>query len=424
MTLSICRIYIGMISGSVSLMCSENERSLVRATTVSQCPIVEDPQIELVSYAKRYMDIARLIRLRFIAQVCPKLRMEALELAIIHVKKTYNVKMYEELYRTLCTERERSMSVAEAQAEAVDEASSSSGSASGQAGKAKRESGEAHKYDAYWVEDNTMEATLLLQELDAELNFKKSNSGSAYVRRVLEEIGDYHVKSGNLQMAVKFYARTRPYCTSSDNVIEMFRNLIRVSIFMANWWHVLSYIDEAKQYALGYPNLARSVPAQLSCAAGLANMSLKIYKTAAHCFLLTPYDQYDYNKIVAPQDVAIYAGLCGLATLEPEMLRLGCFNSEKFKPFFAQSPIMWDILAKFFNNQFDHCERLLHELESRVRLDIYVAPHVDALYSKIQAHIQDRRHTYVAPSTESSATSLLETRVTQKETSIYFKDDL
>ncbi|XP_023170226.2 COP9 signalosome complex subunit 1 [Drosophila hydei] len=405
-----------MISGSVSLIRNENERSLVRATTLSQCPIVEDPQIVLISYAKRYMDIARLIRLKFIAQVCPKLRVEALELAINHVKKTYNVKMYEELYRTLCTERERTMNVVEAN----DEAASSSGAASVQTRKVRRESVEAHQYDAYWVEDNTMESTLLLQELDAELNFKKSNSGSAYVRRILEEIGDYHVKSGNLQLAVKFYARARPYCTSSDNVINMFRNLIRVSIFMSNWWHVLSYIDEAKQYALGFPILARAVPAQLSCAAGLANMGLKIYKTAAHCFLLTPYDQYNYDKIVAPQDVAFYAGLCGLATLETDMLKLGCLNSEKFKPFFSLSPIMWEILTKFFNNEFDLCERMLRELESRVRLDIYLAPHVDALYNKIQIRIQDRRHACAASSSKSSTTTLVETR----DTTIYFKDDL
>lgn len=404
----------------ISHSASRSVTSFVQSTTVSQCATVQDPQIVLISYAKRYMDTARLIRLKFIAQVCPKLRVEALELAINHVKKTYNVKMYEELYRTLCTERERSMAVTEAS----EGAPSSSTTASSRPDNAEADSGsnKAHLYDAYWVEDNTMEATLLLQELDAELNFKKSNSGSAYVRRILEEIGDYHVKSGNLQLAVKFYARARPYCTTSDNVINMFRNLIRVSIYMANWWHVLSYIDEAKQYACGFPNLARIVPAQLSCAAGLANMGLKIYKTAAHCFLLTPFERYDYDKIVAPQDVAFYAGLCGLATLEPEMLQLGCLNSEAFKPFFDLSPIMWEILSKFFRNEFDHCIQLLHEVESGVRLDIYMAPHVDALYQKIMTRIQERRHASGSLSSESSFVTMQEVKITDRETSIYFRN--
>ncbi|KAL7740560.1 hypothetical protein ACLKA6_009447 [Drosophila palustris] len=403
-----------MISGSVSKMYSDEERDFVSSNVSSKCPIVEDPRIHLISYTKRYTDVARLIRLKFIAQVCPKLRVEALELAINHVKTTYNVKMYEELYKALSIEMQRGGRVSEV-------ASSSSRETSPRCSTSKPMNSTSNKalpYDAYWVEDNTMEATLLLQELDAELNFKKSNSGNAYVRRILEEIGDYHVKSGNLQLAVKFYARARPYCTSSDNVINMFRNLIRVSIYMANWWHVLSYIDEAKQYASGFQNLNREVPARLSCAAGLANIGLKIYKTAAHCFLLTPFDRYDYDKIVAPQDVAYYAGLCGLATLELEMLELGCLNSETFKPFFSLSHKMWELLANFVGGNLDTCVKLLHDIEGYVRLDVYLAPHVDALYGKIMARIHDMRHANRLVR-EQSSSLMSELEVNAKNTNFY-----
>jgi len=394
----------------------------VPSNVCSNCPIVEEPRIHLVSYTKRYTDVARLIRLKFIAQVCPKLRVEALKLAINHVKSTYNIKMYDELYKALSIEVKRGARMSEAASNSV-----TSPETSPRCSTSAPENRTSHKvlpYDSYWVEDNTMEATLLLQELDAELNFKKSNSGSAYVRRILEEIGDYHVKSGNLQLAVKFYARARPYCTSSDNVINMFRNLIRVSIYMANWWHVLSYIDEAKQYASGFQNLEREVPASLSCAAGLANIGLKIYKTAAHCFLLTPFDQYDYDKIVAPQDVAYYAGLCGLATLELEMLELGCLNSETFKPFFSLSHKMWELLANFISGNVDQCVKLLHEIEGHVRLDVYLAPHVDALYGKIMARIQDRRHNSGILKEQSSSTLLSEVEVNANDTNYYTENDV
>ncbi|KAH8306716.1 hypothetical protein KR044_007689, partial [Drosophila immigrans] len=352
----------------------------------------EEPRIHLISYSKRYTDIARLLRLKFIAQVCPKLRVEALELAINHVKTTYNVKMYEELHKIHSMEVERGVKLSKIKDMAISSSSSSIETMPPcSTSKSEKTPCKALPYDSYWVEDNTMEATLLLQELDAELNFKKSNSGSAYVRQILEEIGDYHVKRGSLHLAIKFYARTRPYCTSSEHVINMFRNLIRVSIYMANWWHVLSYIDEGKQYASGFQNLAHSVPAQLSCAAGLANIGLKIYKTAAHCFLLTPFDNYHYNDIVAPQDVAYYAGLCGLATLDVEMLQLGCLDSKTFKPFIKLSHRIWDLIANFISGDLDYCIKQLNEIESHVRLDVYLAPHVDSLYGKIMARIRDRQ---------------------------------
>lgn len=335
--------------------------------------------LHLPSYADRYTDIPRLIRLKFIAQVCPKLRVPALRLAIDHVKTTYNVKLYDELYRSLCVEVDKN-SVESAQRKDEGEASTSSG---------RRRI--VLPYDSYWVEDNMMEATLLLQELDAELNFKKSNSGSANVRRILEEIGDYHEKSGNLQMAVKFYARARPYCTSSDNVINLFRNLIRVSIYMANWWHVLTYIDEAKQYALGFEALSQEVPVRLSCAAGLANMGLKSYKSAAQQFLATPFGHYDYDKIVAPEDVSFYAGLCALATFDKDKLQLDVIGSESFKPFFQLSPKMWNALAHFYEGRLESSAVLLREIEDVVRLDVYLSPHVDMLYKMINGRLQKKR---------------------------------
>lgn len=410
-----------MISGSVSKVHSDEEPDFVPSNICSNCPIVQEPRIHLFSYIKRYTDVARLIRLKFIAQVCPKLKVEALQLAINHVKTTYNVKMYEELYKALAMEVQRGVHLSE-----LVSSSSSSSETSPRCSTSKPENtfNKVLPYDAYWVEDNTMEATLLLQELDAELNFKKSNSGNAYVRRILEEIGDYHVKSGNLQLAVKFYARARPYCTSSENVINMFRNLIKVSIYMSNWWHVLSYIDEAKQYASGFQNLSREVPASLSCAAGLANIGLKIYKTAAHCFLLTPFDRYDYDKIVAPQDVAFYAGLCALATLGIEMLEFGCLKSETFKPFFAVSHKMWDLLANFIAGDLDLCVKLLNDIEGHVRLDVYLAPHVDALYGKIMARIQERRHTNGIVFEQSSSTLVSEVEVHDMETNYYTENDI
>ncbi|SPP89786.1 COP9 signalosome complex subunit 1 [Drosophila guanche] len=382
-----------MIAGSFGM--KDRKEDVGSDATTSVFPTVAQPSsIHLPTYANRYTDIPRLNRLKFIAKVCPKLRVPALELAISHVKTTYNVKLYDELYKTLSAAIDKK----EAQMD-MDEASINSKGNASQAGYIKKG---PVPYDAYWVEDNTMESTLLQQELDAELNYKKANSGSAKVRRILEEIGDYHLKRHNLKMAVKYYGRARPYSTNSDNVINMFRNLIRVSIYMANWWHVLTYIEDAKKYAFGFDNLSQKVPPRLNCAAGLANMGLKIYKTAAHCFLLIPFDRYDFDNIVAPEDVSYYAGLCALATLDQEMLDLGVINSEGFRPFFQLSPLVLSLLTTFHAGDLDHCLLLLHQIEDHVRLDYYLAPHVDTLFDMIKVRIQKKRVPVVPPAAKTT----------------------
>ena len=62
---------------------------------------VENPTIDLETYAQGYSGLARLYRLRFIAHHCPSLRVEALRLAIAYVMTTHNTALFNELQKKL-----------------------------------------------------------------------------------------------------------------------------------------------------------------------------------------------------------------------------------------------------------------------------------------------------------------------------------
>lgn len=63
--------------------------------------IVENPTLDLETYAASYTGLAKLHRLIFIANHCPTLRLEALKLAINYVTQTYNVNLYQHLHKKL-----------------------------------------------------------------------------------------------------------------------------------------------------------------------------------------------------------------------------------------------------------------------------------------------------------------------------------
>lgn len=63
--------------------------------------IVENPSIDLESYANSYTSLARLNRLKYIADHCPAMRVEALKMALAYVMKTYNVSLYQQLHKAL-----------------------------------------------------------------------------------------------------------------------------------------------------------------------------------------------------------------------------------------------------------------------------------------------------------------------------------
>lgn len=55
---------------------------------------------------------------------------------------------------------------------------------------------------------------------------------------------------------------------------------------------------------------------RLLAAVGLAEMCLEKYKNAARYFLQLSIDAFDFPEILSAHDVAIYAGLCALATYD------------------------------------------------------------------------------------------------------------
>ena len=52
-------------------------------------------------------------------------------------------------------------------------------------------------------------------------------------------------RRGDLANALKCYSRARDYCTSGRHVVSMCVNVIKVSVYLQNWSHVISYVNKA-----------------------------------------------------------------------------------------------------------------------------------------------------------------------------------
>lgn len=60
---------------------------------------------------------------------------------------------------------------------------------------------------------------------------------------------------------------------------------------------------------------------RLRCAAGIAELACKRYKSAARHFLQASLDHCDFPEILSPSNVAVYGGLCALATYDRKELQ-------------------------------------------------------------------------------------------------------
>ncbi|MQL88788.1 hypothetical protein Taro_021366 [Colocasia esculenta] len=201
----------------------------------------------------------------------------------------------------------------------------------------------------------------LLAALDNKGN-RDTNLIKESIRMGYNDFGDFYYAHGNLGEAFKNYVRTRDYCTTSKHIIQMCLNVILVSIELGQFMHVSNYVSKAEQT----PDLHDPITvAKLRCAAGLAFLETKKYKLAARKFLETgPELGNNYSEVIAPQDIAIYGGLCALASFDRTELKASIY-----------------ICAY---SRYASCLEYLERLKGNLLLDIHLHDHVGTLYTEIR----------------------------------------
>jgi COP9 signalosome complex subunit 1 len=205
---------------------------------------------------------------------------------------------------------------------------------------------------------------------------------------VHDDLGDHYLDCGDLSNALKCYSRARDYCTSGKHVVNMCLNVIKVSVYLQNWSHVLSYVSKAEST----PDFAEAqakdsnqvIVTKLKCAAGLAELATKKYKSAAKHFLQANLDHCDFPELLSANNVAMYGGLCALATFDRHELQKNVIFSSSFKLFLELEPQLRDIIFKFYESKYASCLKLLDEIKDNLLLDMYIAPHINTLYTQIR----------------------------------------
>ncbi|CAH1967231.1 unnamed protein product [Acanthoscelides obtectus] len=329
--------------------------------------VVENPSLDLEVYANSYTGLAKLYRLIYIIDHCPSLRLEALKMAISYVMTTYNVNLYQVLHQKLA-EVTTALNVPDVAAPSTSQ--------------------DIPAIDNMWMETRSKKAALKLEKLDNDLKNYKSNSIKESIRRGHDDLGDHYLDCGDLSNALKCYSRARDYCTSGKHVVNMCLNVIKVSVYLQNWSHVLSYVSKAEST----PDFCETqtkdsnqvIMTRLKCAAGLAELATKKYKSAAKHFLQANLDHCDFPELLSPNNVAMYGGLCALATFDRHELQKNVIFSSSFKLFLELEPQLRDIIFKFYESKYAQCLKLLDEIKDNLLLDMYIAPHISTLYMQIR----------------------------------------
>jgi COP9 signalosome complex subunit 1 len=319
------------------------------------------PTQDLDAYASRYEGRGRISRLRFVAWRSSALELDALRLAIDAAKRGKDTALYKELVQ-LCEGR----------------------------------LGPDYVDDELWVSTTDKWAASELERLRRELDDARTQQhNKEVIRASLSDLGDFFYSRGKLSQARGENITMRDYCTDTKHHVSMSMKVIQVCLEASEFHHVENYVHMAENI----PDAATQSALELSymrCCAGVALLARGRYKDAATRFLTACIDTSEdksaavhalFNDAFCVEDVATYAGLCALATLDRKTLIQRVLGSGEFRALLDLVPDVRELVNDFCATRYTSSIAYLEKLRPDLLLDPFLGrdDHLDVLYRRIQS---------------------------------------
>ncbi|PXF44841.1 COP9 signalosome complex subunit 1 [Gracilariopsis chorda] len=313
---------------------------------------------DLDVYAARYKGRGKIHRMQFIARRCPSLRADALRIAIIEAKKGRDTLQYKNLIK-----------------------------------EAAGLIGEEFELDKPWVAENDRWAAQEMDKLRRALEETRQQQNKVGMRNIHSDLGDFFHIRGRLRHARGDHIKTRDYCTRVDHTVYMCYKVIQVSIEDFDF----SYIENHYLMAENTPEVDKNTPdmCNMRACAGLANMLKGQYSQAVRRFTETNCDpsednvavlSQNFGDMIALEDVAVYGGLCAMATRSREELTKEVIKNPGFANLLELVPDMREVIYDFHNSRFTRCLQTMEKMRPELMLDMHLGSneHVETLFRMIR----------------------------------------
>ncbi|KAI9750111.1 MAG: hypothetical protein M1815_002029 [Lichina confinis] len=310
------------------------------------------PKFDLDTYIANYEGRTRYARLALIGSHSTYLALEASRAAVLEAKRGKDVKRYVQ-----AVERLAALAPDDPEAEP----------------------------DRSWVETTTKESEAAAERMEAELKRYKNNLIKESIRMGNEDLGLHYQGTGDLQRSFQSLHRMRDYCTSPKHLADMAMKVILVAIEDKNWMAVQSQVHKVRGHALKSDDDSKLQP-RLHAALGLAQMCSGNYREAALSFLRVDSSLgTSFNEVLTANDVAVYGGLCALATMHRTELPQKVLDNASFRAHLELEPHVRRAISFFCGSKFSHCLAVLSAHRTDFMLDLHLRGQVGQLLGLIRS---------------------------------------
>ena len=207
-----------------------------------------------------------------------------------------------------------------------------------------------------------------------------------------EDLGHFFYAIGDYSNSHKSYMKMRESCTSNKHLADMTLRLVYVSIAQKSWLTVQSNLAKVDAAQLKGDDKTKLEPIVSACT-GLAHMCNSNFKEAATNFLGTspafltaePAAGITWQKeVISGNDVAVYGGLCALASMDRSELQTKVLGNSDFRNFLELEPHVRQAINLFCNSKYSACLDVLEGYRSDYLLDVYLSKVLNTIYGRIR----------------------------------------
>lgn len=307
--------------------------------------VLAPPGFDLETYASRYTGNTKHQRLLLIAESSPDLQLDAYRLLLQDLRKGTNTRLYSKLSKELG-------------AHLVPPGSNA------------------------WVEETDRRCLQLQETLEAELNQNRKSVQRDLVRQSFAALGEFHNQRGDFVQAMKCFVRARDYCSSNEQLAMTSLDVIQIAVDSGNFSQVSSCLSKVEHIA---DSLFVDLSARFKATSGLMQLRNRQYKMAARRFLATsPILGDHFSNVLVAEDVALYGGVCVLATFDRDELKSQVIEGGDFKNFLDLVPNMRQLVQDVHESRYGKALQALQAMRPAMLLDLHLRDHVDQLFGMVR----------------------------------------
>ena len=165
------------------------------------------------------------------------------------------------------------------------------------------------------------------------------------------EAAEYCVSTGNFNTAISRYIEAKSYAADSKMLLDINLKIMVTSIKSGQFGHVKS---EAS-HALASEEIFKDhqFKSKVLCCLALYNMYNGRYDQAVNFFIDCHFSVYNaFGEILSGADIALYGGLCALASFPRLQLKKGVLDNAEFKRFLELQPKVNALIQGFYDSEY------------------------------------------------------------------------